>query len=140
MDAVLLIARILFSIMFVMSGLNHLTKADHMVPYAQMKGVPMPKLSVQLSGLLLLLGGLSVILGVWTDLGALLLCVLLVVMALKMHDFWTQSDPHAKQVEMISFMKNIGLAGGALFIFAIAAMEGSNYGPAITDSLFAIKP
>jgi hypothetical protein len=41
---------------------------------------------------------------------------------------------------MIGFMKNIGLAGGALFIFAIAAMEGSNYGPAITDSLFSIAP
>ena len=140
MDAVLLIARILFSIMFVMSGLNHLTKADHMVPYAQMKGVPMPKLSVQLSGLLLFLGGLSVILGVWTDLGALVLAVLLVVMAVKMHDFWTQSDPQAKQTEMIGFMKNIGLAGGALFIFAIAAMENSNYGPAITESLFKIAP
>lgn len=140
MDAILLIARILFSIMFVMSGLNHLTKADHMVPYAQMKGVPMPKLSVQLSGVLLLLGGLSVILGVWTDLGALVLAVMLVVMAVKMHDFWTQSDPGAKQAEMIGFMKNIGLAGGALFIFAIAAMENSNYGPAITESLFSIKP
>jgi len=140
MDAVLLIARILFSIMFVMSGLNHLTKADHMVPYAQMKGVPMPKLSVRLSGLLLALGGLSVILGVWTDLGALVLAVLLVVMAVKMHDFWKSSDPQAKQAEMIGFMKNIGLAGGALFIFAIAAMENSNYGPAITDSLFSIAP
>lgn len=140
MDALLLIARILFSVMFVMSGLNHLTKADHMVPYAQMKGVPMPKLSVQLSGLLLLLGGLSVILGVWTDLGALVLAIMLVVMAVKMHDFWTQSDPNAKQAEMIGFMKNVGLAGGALFIFAIAATEGSNYGPAITESLFKIKP
>jgi uncharacterized membrane protein YphA (DoxX/SURF4 family) len=100
----------------------------------------MPKLSVQLSGLLLLLGGLSVILGVWTDLGALVLAVLLVVMAVKMHDFWKQSDPQAKQADMIGFMKNIGLAGGALFIFAIAAMEGSNYGPAITDSLFSIAP
>jgi uncharacterized membrane protein YphA (DoxX/SURF4 family) len=138
--AVLLIARILFSIMFVMSGLNHLAKADHMVPYTQMKGVPVPKLSVQLSGLLLALGGLSVILGVWTDLGAIVLAVLLVVMAVKMHDFWTQSDPAAKQAEMIGFMKNIGLAGGALFIFAIAAMENSKYGPAITDSLFSIKP
>lgn len=140
MDALLLIARILFSVMFVMSGLNHLTKSAHMVPYAQSKGVPAPKLSVQLSGVLLLLGGLSVILGIWTDLGALVLAVLLVVMAVKMHNFWTQSDPMAKQGDMIGFMKNIGLAGGALFIFAIAAMENSNYGPAITDSLFSIAP
>jgi len=89
---------------------------------------------------LLLLGGLSVILGVWADLGALVLAVLLVVMAVKMHDFWKHTDPQAKQGEMIGFMKNIGLAGGALFIFAIAATEGSNYGPAITESLFSIAP
>ena len=140
MDVVLIIARILFSFMFVMSGVNHLTQPDAMVGYATFKKVPMPKQSVLLSGVLLLLGGLSVILGVWADLGALVLVVLLVIMAVKMHDFWTQTDPHAKQVEMVGFMKNIGLAGGALFIFAIAAMEGSNYGPAITNSLFSIKP
>ena len=140
MDVVLIIARILFSFMFVMSGVNHLTQPDAMVGYATFKKVPMPKQSVLLSGVLLLLGGLSVILGVWADLGALVLVVLLVIMAVKMHDFWTQTDPHAKQVEMVGFMKNIGLAGGALFIFAIAATEGSNYGPAITNSLFSIKP
>ena len=136
MDAVLLIARILFSIMFVMSGLNHLAKADHMVPYAQMKGVPMPKLSVQLSGVLLLLGGLSVILGVWADLGALVVSILLVIMAVLMHDFWKQSEPQAKQTEMIGFLKNISMAGGGLFMFAVMSLDGAAYGPAITDSLF----
>ena len=137
MDALLLIARILFSVMFVMSGLNHLTKADHMVPYAQMKGVPMPKLSVQLSGLLLLLGGLSVILGVWTDLGALVLAVMLVVMAVKMHDFWN-AQGEAKQPEMIGFLKNISMAGGALFMFAYAATADSNIGPALGKSLWSL--
>ena len=140
MDVVLIIARILFAFMFVMSGVNHLTQPDAMVGYATFKKVPMPKQSVLLSGVLLLLGGLSVILGIWADLGALVLVVLLVIMAVKMHDFWTQTDPHAKQSEMVGFMKNIGLAGGALFIFAIAATDGSKYGPAITNSLFSIKP
>ena len=61
MDIVLLIARILFAGMFIMSGINHLIKADAMTGYAQFKKVPAPKLSVQLSGLLLALGGLSII-------------------------------------------------------------------------------
>jgi uncharacterized membrane protein YphA (DoxX/SURF4 family) len=58
-------------------------------------------------------------------------------MAVKMHDFWTVSDPQAKQPEMINFFKNISLAGGALFIFALAATEGSEFGPAWVGSLFA---
>lgn len=129
MAAVLLIARILFAFMFIMSGINHLVPKNTaaMTGYAQFKKVPMPKLSVQLSGLVLLLGGLSIILGVYADLGALVVAVLLVLMAVKMHDFW-KADAAAKQSEMIGFMKNISMAGGALFIFAIAAQEGSNIG------------
>jgi putative oxidoreductase len=139
MEIVFLIGRILFAFMFVMSGVNHLTKADHMVGYAQFKGVPSPKLAVQGSGVVLLLGGLSVILGVWADLGAIVLAAILVIMAVKMHNFWTIEDPQAKQADMIGFMKNISMAGGAVFMFAQMAIADSEYGPAITDSLFSVK-
>lgn len=140
MDAVLLIARILFAFMFVMSGINHLVPKNvaAMAGYAQFKKVPAPKLAVQLSGIVLVLGGLSIILGVYADLGAIVIAALLAVMAIKMHDFWTADDA-SKQSEMISFMKNISMAGGALFIFAIAAKTGDNIGPALTEGLFQIK-
>jgi len=136
MEIVFLIGRILFAFMFVMSGLNHLTKADHMVGYAQFKGVPSPKLAVQGSGVVLVLGGLSVILGVWADLGAIVLAALLIVMAVKMHNFWTIEDPQAKQADMIGFMKNISMAGGAIFMFALMGIDGAPNGPATTESLF----
>ncbi len=136
MDIVLLIARILFAFMFVMSGINHLTKTDAMTGYAQFKKVPAAKLSVQLSGVVMILGGLSIILGVYLDLGALVLAIILVAMAVKMHDFWA-ADAASKPTEMIGFLKNISMAGGALFMFAIAATENSSYGPALTESLFA---
>jgi putative oxidoreductase len=136
MEIVFLIGRILFAFMFVMSGLNHLTKADHMVGYAQFKGVPSPKLAVQGSGVVLLLGGLSVILGVWADFGAIVLAAILVIMAVKMHNFWAIEDAQAKQADMIGFMKNISMAGGAVFMFALMAIDGAQYGPAITESLF----
>jgi len=136
MEIVFLIGRILFAFMFVMSGVNHLTKADHMVGYAQFKGVPSPKLAVQGSGVVLLLGGLSVILGVWADLGAIVLAAILVIMAVKMHNFWAIEDAQAKQADMIGFMKNISMAGGAVFMFALTSIDGAKYGPAITESLF----
>ena len=126
MDYVLLAARVLFAFMFLGSGLNHFKHTEAMTGYAQFKKVPMPKLSVQLSGLLCILGGLSVILGVWTDLGALVLAVLLVAMAVKMHDFWN-ADAASKQVEMIGFLKNISMAGGALFIYAVNASGHADY-------------
>jgi len=125
-DFVLLIARVLVAFMFLGSGSNHLKQADAMTGYAQFKKVPMPKLSVQLSGVILLLGGLSVILGVWTDIGAIALAVLLVLMAVKMHDYWN-ADEASKQVEMIGFLKNISMAGGALFIFAVSAADGAQF-------------
>jgi uncharacterized membrane protein YphA (DoxX/SURF4 family) len=109
-----------------------------MVGYATYKKVPAPKLAKALSGINMDLGGLSVILGVYADLGAVVLAALLVIMALKMHDFWTQTDATAKQTEMIGFMKNISMAGGALFIFAIAASQ-SDYGWALTESLWSLS-
>lgn len=137
MEIVMFIGRILFAAMFVMSGINHFAQAEAMTGYAQFKGLPQPKLANLASGAILLLGGLSVILGIVADLGALVVSILLVIMAVLMHDFWKQSDPQAKQTEMIGFLKNISMAGGGLFMFAVMSLDGFEYGPAITDSLFS---
>ena len=93
METLMFIGRILFAAMFVLSGINHFTKAEAMTGYAQFKGVPQPKLANLVSGALLVASGLSIILGIVADLGALVAAVLLVVMAVMMHDFWKQSDP-----------------------------------------------
>jgi uncharacterized membrane protein YphA (DoxX/SURF4 family) len=137
MNAVMLVGRILFAFMFVMSGFNHLAKAEAMAGYAAYKKVPAPKLANLLSGVLMVLGGLSIILGVYADLGAVVLAVLLVAMAVKMHDFWN-AQGEAKQPEMIGFLKNISMAGGALFMFAYAATADSNIGPALGKSLWSL--
>jgi uncharacterized membrane protein YphA (DoxX/SURF4 family) len=139
MDAVLVIGRVLFALIFVASGINHITKAEHMTGYAQFKKVPAAKASVLLSGVLFLLAAASLILGVYADLGALVLAVLLVMMAVTFHDFWKQTDPQQKQMEQIAFFKNISMAGGALVMFAALAAsdEGARIiGPMLTDGLF----
>jgi uncharacterized membrane protein YphA (DoxX/SURF4 family) len=138
MDIVMLVGRILFAFMFLMSGINHFAQSEAMVGYAQFKKVPAAKASVLLSGLLFLLGALSVILGVYADLGALVLAVVTLITAFKMHDFWAQSDAQAKQSEMINFLKNVSMAGAALFIFAVAATADSNIGGTLTDSLWSL--
>ncbi|TRZ73993.1 MAG: DoxX family protein [Actinobacteria bacterium] len=138
MNAVMLIGRTLLAFMFIASGLNHFTKAEAMAGYAAYKKVPSPKFANLLSGIVMILGGLSVILGIYADLGAVVLAALLIIMALKMHAFWSETDATAKQTEMIGFLKNISMAGGALFMFAIAATADSDYGWKLTDSLWQI--
>jgi len=99
-----------------------------MTGYATFKKIPAPKFANFASGILLIAGGLSVILGVYADLGALVIAILLIAMAPKTHDFCAQTDAQEKQAETVRFFENISMASGALFIFAIAATEGSDYG------------
>jgi putative oxidoreductase len=137
MDIVMIIGRVLFALVFLASGINHFTKTQAMTGYAQFKKVPAAKASVLLSGLLMVLGALSVVLGVYADLGALVLAVLLLAMALKMHDFWAQSDPQAKQTETVAFFKNLSMAGAALFIFALVA-NGGDFGPSLSNDMLSL--
>ena len=89
MDILLVIGRVLFALLFINSGIAHLTKLEAMAGYAQFKKVPAAKLSVIVTGLMLVIGGLYVALGVYADLGGLLLAIFLVVSAFMMHNFWT---------------------------------------------------
>lgn len=118
MDIIVLIARILFAAIFIASGIGHLTQSEAMAGYAKSVGVPAAKLSVIVSGVLMVVGSLSVILGVWGDLGSLMILVAVAPIAFLMHRFWT-ADGEARMNEQIQFNKTISLAGGALALFAL---------------------
>ena len=135
MDILLVIGRVLFALLFINSGIAHLTKLDAMAGYAQFKKVPAAKLSVIVTGLMLVIGGLYVALGVYADLGGLLLAIFLVLSAFMMHNFWTIQEAQQKQAETINFFKNLSLAGAALIIFVLAG-SGTDFGPSITDGFF----
>ncbi|MFF7943804.1 DoxX family protein [Nocardia gamkensis] len=135
MDVVVLIGRVLFAVLFLTSALGHFTQTEAMAGYAQSKGVPMAKAAVLGSGLLFALGGLSVLLGVWADLGALLLVLALLPTAVVMHRFWQETDEETKQSELIQFSKDVALAGAALMLFAFFA-HVDELGLTITGPLF----
>lgn len=135
MNAVLVIGRVLFALIFINSGIAHLTKLEAMTGYAQYKKVPAAKLSVIISGLMILVGGLYIAFGVYADLGALLIALFLIPAAFLMHAFWKETDATAKQNESIGFFKDLSLAGAALIIFALVA-TGTDFGPSITSAFF----
>jgi putative oxidoreductase len=113
-NLVSLFGRQLFSIVFILSAANHFTTPT--VAYAARHGVPLAALLVPLSGIVALAGGVSVLLGYQTRLGASLLTLFLIPVTLMMHNFWAAPDASVGQIEKALFLRNVALLGGALFI------------------------
>ncbi|MEK7636350.1 MAG: DoxX family protein [Patescibacteria group bacterium] len=118
-EILFLVSRILVGGYFLMNGINHFRYTAMMVPYTQSKGVPMPKLAVLGTGVLMLVGGLGILLGVWVSYAVLALIAFLVPVTFIMHNFWTIEDPNQRLMDMIHFMKNIALVGAVLAYLAV---------------------
>ncbi len=121
MELLLLAGRVLFGVFFIMSGINHFTNAGMMSGYAKSKNVPMAYLAVVGTGVMLVLGGLSVMLGLFPVVGLVLIVVFLLPTSVLIHNFWTVQDPQARAAEQINFLKNLALTGAALALMYGAA-------------------
>src|SRR5207253_4205707 len=86
-DILFLIGRIIVGGYFLMAAFNHFTNTGMMAGYAQSKGTPAPKLAVMGTGVLLLLGGLSFLLGYHPTIGTGLLILFLLGVSFKIHAF-----------------------------------------------------
>jgi putative oxidoreductase len=111
----ILAGRILFSLLFIMAGFGLFSSQQ--IAFAAAQGVPLASVAVPLSGILALVGGLSIALGYKAKWGAALIVLFLVPVTLMMHNFWSVTDPMVAQDQMAHFMKNVSLLGSALFIF-----------------------
>jgi putative oxidoreductase len=114
MDFVLLLGRLLFSLIFILTGIVHFFKDT--IDYAAADGVPYAWLTVPLFGILALLGGLSILLGYKARWGAWLIALFLIPVTYFMHDFWTQDDPVMYATQQAMFLKNLALLGGAFIL------------------------
>ena len=114
MDIVLLVGRILFGGFFIMSGLNHFQNLGMMSGYAGSKNVPFPRLAVIGSGVMLVAGGVSVLLGIVPVVGLLVLVLFLLSTLATIHDFWNLKDPQQRAAEQVNFLKNVALIGASL--------------------------
>ena len=138
MDVLFLIGRILFVALFLGSSVAHLTDRGNMAGYAESRGVRPGQPAVWVSGAQILLGGLSVLLGVWMDVGAILLALFTLSAALLMHRFWPEKDPTTRQQEMTQFMKDIALTGASLILLFLVWELGDATPLTITDPLFDV--
>ncbi len=115
---IVLVGRIIVGGYYLLSASHHFLKLDMLTQYAKSKNVPLAREAVLFSGLLLLLGGISVLLGVYPQVGVLLLALFLMVASFKMHNFWAVPEEQ-KMAEKINFLKNMALFGSTLMWLAI---------------------
>jgi putative oxidoreductase len=108
------LGRLLFTLIFLESVPGHFMGA--VIQHAAAQGVPMASVLVPASGVLALLGGLSVLLGFKARVGALLLILFLLPVTLAMHRFWAIGDPQLALMQRIMFMKNVSMLGGAMIL------------------------
>lgn len=109
-----LLGRFLFVLIFLMSGPRHFLSQT--IAYAASQGVPLASISVPFSGVLAVVGSLSILLGYRARIGAWLIVLFLVGVTPLMHKFWGVTDPMMYQIQFVMFMKNVSMAGGALLI------------------------
>ena len=112
--ALLVFGRILFALIFVAAAPRHFSREG--IQHAAELGVPMAAVLVPLSGLMALLGGLSIALGYRAELGAWMLIAFLIPVTFWMHAFWKASDPAAFHTQQAMFAKNLAMLGAALLI------------------------
>ena len=128
-----LLGRLMIAAIFLASAIgNKILQFKATADYMQQEGVPLPTLALVGAIGLLLLGGLSLILGAWTRIGAFFLLVFIVAATYYFHDFWKFADATQRQLQTIQFMKNIAIAGGGLVLSTF-----SQFVPyTITDGVF----
>ncbi len=118
-DYIFLLSRLILGFYFLFNAFNHFRNLSSLAGWVQSKNIPAPKLMVLLTGFFLLIGGLSILLGVYIQIGVLALTLFFLPVTFLMHDFWREQDPQMKMMQMVNFMKNLALWAAILALLFV---------------------
>ena len=114
-DALLLVARLLMMLLFVLFGWEKLTDFSGTSTYMAAEGLPLPAVTAAVVILMEFFVGLAIVLGFWTRPLALLLALYTLGTALVGHRYWTMAGAE-HMANMINFYKNLSIIGGLLLL------------------------
>ena len=115
MNEVVLVARLLLVVLFLVFGWSKLTDYAGTVGYMTQIGAPLPSLATLVAIMVEVFGALAVAVGLWTRPLALLLALYALGTALIGHPFWTMEGAD-RCANAINFYKNISIIGGFLLL------------------------
>jgi putative oxidoreductase len=138
MQGILVAGRILFVLVFIVSGAQKLMDLDKTAQSIEQKvtlpaalsgvtakitastGLSTPKLLAIVSGAVEVIGGLLIVFGIGTRLAALVLIVFVGVVTFYFHDFWNMAEPD-RTANVVQVLKNLSMIGGLLVLFAFGS-------------------
>lgn len=137
---IVLIGRILFVIFpgWISGTQFHLRQPAGAVGYAQSAGFPAPKLASYPAGVWLVAASLSIALGIFPDIGALMLGAFVTVTAFYFHAYWKIEDQQQRYVQNSYFWRNIVMLGACLVMFGFFAAVDEGLRFTITDALISL--
>ena len=104
---------------YLLSAFHHFSDLDSLARSAGSVGVPLPGAAVTVAGILLAIAGVTLILGIYPDIGIAALVLFFVPVTVVMHAFWADRDLAMRQMDLVNFGKNVALLGSSL-MFAVA--------------------
>ena len=110
-DYATLVGRIFLSALFILAGINKAMGAAGTIAFIESKGLPLPQIVYAATVALELGGGIMLLIGFQARLLGLAFAVFCIAAAVIFHP--GLSDP--------SFLKNLALAGGFLYVYAFGA-------------------
>jgi uncharacterized membrane protein YphA (DoxX/SURF4 family) len=113
-----LLGRVLAGGYFIYGGVNHFANLANMSEMAAHKGVPIATAAVVVAGILLLIGGISLLFGLVPKVGVVALVLFFVPVTFMMHQFWHEHG-QARMIDMVTFTKNFALLGAILMSLAV---------------------
>ncbi len=115
--AIALAGRILFTLIFFLSGITHFTDLDRYVALMP-EAVPFRPFWVVISGIVELAGAMMILLNVRPELGAWLIVLFLVPVTIVVHGTAMVSAPdeQMRAIQTSFFLKGLTMTGGALLI------------------------
>lgn len=110
-----LLARVLLSLIFILSGFSKMADPSGTIAYIQMVGLPFPTLAYAGAVATEVIGGIALVVGFQTRLVALGVAGFSMVTALLFHSQLSDLN------QFIHFFKNVAMTGGLLLIAAFGA-------------------
>lgn len=114
-DGMLLLARLLLMVLFVIFGWSKLMSFSESTAYMSSMGVPMPTVTAAIAVIMEFFVGIAIAIGFYTRPLAILLGFYTLAAAVIGHQFWNMVDPERISA-MINFYKNVSIAGGLLLL------------------------
>ena len=116
-DWAALVGRILLAIVFIPAGFSKIGGFAGTAGYIASKGLPLPEVGAALAIAVEIVAGIALLVGWKARWAALVLAVFTLVASVFFHAFWSV-PPEQHMTQYLMFMKNVGIVGGLLALYA----------------------